>query len=498
MALAALFVLPAPAGASGLSVELWTDRGTDGVYQPGDPIQIKARTSDDAYLLVYEIDAEGGVNLLYPLKGQDGRVQGKNTYRLPESEHEDLVVDSQTGEGYIVAIASDAPFDDLPSYLRPWDPQAEELGFVGKPDDEEGITADGKIVGDPFVAMERIRRRVLRDPSHSEDFGTAYANYYVHERVRYPRYLCNDCHRPGRYAWWDGWDPYYTTCSVFDFRVNWSWGWGPRYWFGSVPYYMYVYRSDCPPRYRHFYESGHRYSSWDGWNRWHGLWGDGALTRYKSPPPANYVPPARYREAIQNGRPIRDLPPGFIAGDYGRRSRTRGGVGLGSGPEVGGDGRRAPNARPGSDDRPHREFGNGRPQGEDVGNGRGRGDDGSDRPRREIRSGESSRNPQQYVPRQERNRGNDDSRGSFGRPAEPPRESPRYERPREERREAPRYERSRDEGRSSPPQQRVEPRREERRETPREERRAPAQKDNGGQRREDRGDGGRSQRHGTP
>ena len=30
---------------------------------------------------------------------------------------------------------------------------------------------------------------------------------------------CNDCHRPGAWAWWDGFDPYYTHCSVVDFSV---------------------------------------------------------------------------------------------------------------------------------------------------------------------------------------------------------------------------------------------------------------------------------------
>ena len=102
-------------------------------------------------------------------------------------------------------------------------------------------------MGDPYVAMERIRRIVLGRADDEDLFTSSYTAYYVGHEVRYPRYICNDCHRPGRYNWWTGFDPYYTTCSVFDFRVNWSWGWGPRYWNGSVPYFVYVYRDDCPP-----------------------------------------------------------------------------------------------------------------------------------------------------------------------------------------------------------------------------------------------------------
>lgn len=334
LVLAGALCLPAAASARGLSVELWTDRGSDAVYQPGDPIQIKARTSDDAYLLVYEIDAEGAVHVLFPFRGENPQIPGRNTLRLPGDEHGEMVVDATTGEGYIVAIASATPFEELPWYLRPYDPQGEAVGYVGKPDDEEGITEDGRIVGDPFVAMERIRRRVLRDARDGDAFATAYTSYYVHERVRYPRYICNDCHRPGRYAWWNGFDPYYTTCPVFDFRVNWSWGWGPRYWYGSVPYFVYVYRDDCPPAYRRYSGSGIWYSSWDGWDRWRNLWGNGGLHRYKSPPPAGYVPPDHY---WAGGREARPLPPGFIANNNEKRGGLRQGLGFGAGNENRGD-----------------------------------------------------------------------------------------------------------------------------------------------------------------
>jgi hypothetical protein len=31
---------------------------------------------------------------------------------------------------------------------------------------------------------------------------SSYASYYVGHEVRYPRYICNDCHRPGQWRWW--------------------------------------------------------------------------------------------------------------------------------------------------------------------------------------------------------------------------------------------------------------------------------------------------------
>jgi hypothetical protein len=154
--------------------------------------------------------------------------------RLPVEESGlQLIVGEETGQGFIVAVASERPFRDLPWFLRPFDPQAASVGYDAPQDSamtEEGFDERGHVLGDPYVAMERIRRRVVEAPENVEGIASDYTTYYVHEVVRYPRYLCNDCHRPGHWAWWSGFDPYYATCSVFDFRVNWRWYWGPTLW----------------------------------------------------------------------------------------------------------------------------------------------------------------------------------------------------------------------------------------------------------------------------
>ncbi|HEV2106529.1 MAG TPA: DUF4384 domain-containing protein, partial [Candidatus Eisenbacteria bacterium] len=306
-------VAAAPAMAHRLDVELWTDRGDNAVYQPGDAMQVKVRTNDDAYLLVYEIDSEGSVHVLFPWKHTSGMVDGRRTYRIPsEDSRYELQVEAATGEGFIVAIASREPFRDLPWYLRPYDPQAASVGYANAPQNEEGFDDQGRVVGDPYVAMERIRRRVLADAADEDGFASSYASYYVHEEVRYPRYLCNDCHRPDYWTWWSGFDPYYTTCSVFDFRVNWNWCWGPPIWQTSVPYYFFVVRNDCPPRFRGWADGRTRWSSWDGWRKWDGLWG-GDLRRYKpGTPPPNYVPPQPGDRGPKPGF----TPPGYLPVAY--------------------------------------------------------------------------------------------------------------------------------------------------------------------------------------
>lgn len=320
-ALLLLVFAVAPALARHMDVEVWTDRGDDAVYQPGDAMRVKVRTTEDAYLLVYEIDSEGTVNLLYPWRRGTGRIEARRTLRLPDDASDyQLVVERATGQGFLVAVASERPFRELPWFLRPFDPQAASIGYEGDPEgrdrDEEGFDDKGRVVGDPYVAMERIRRRVMGEQGTTDGFASAYSSYYVHEQVRYPRYICNDCHRPNRWAWWDGFDPYYTRCSVVDFRVNWGWCWGPQMWTSYLPYYYYVVRSDCPPRYQPYYTNRTRFSSWDGWNRWGELWG-GQLRRFKpAPAPVGYSPPPPRGVIWKQGQ----TPPGFVPPDVRRQS----------------------------------------------------------------------------------------------------------------------------------------------------------------------------------
>jgi hypothetical protein len=320
MGLLVLHAVPvAGQDAGGIEVELWTDRGNESVYKPGEAMELHVRSAEEGYLLVYEIDAEGAVRVLWPERGSPGFIEANRTLSLPSDRSDiELVVEGPVGQGYVVALLSRDPFLEMPWYLKAYDLQEEEIEYAEGPEEEEGVTAEGRIVGDPFVAMERIRRRVLDYPDDSNNFGSAYTSYYVHEKVRYPRYLCSDCHRPNQWAWWDGFDPYYTSCSVFSFRVNSGWYWGPRYWFGYVPYYYFTYRDDCPPSYRVFSTRYTYHSSWDGWRQWTSLWGR-SLKRYKSPPPADYVPPAQYKERWPKGR-----PPGLLADRALRRGRNDG------------------------------------------------------------------------------------------------------------------------------------------------------------------------------
>jgi len=96
--LALVMVLIPGASHARQAVEVWTDRGNEAVYEPGDRMLIKVRSAEDAHVLVYEIDAEGFVRLLFPEGGGSGFLEARQTYRLPpDDSNVELVVQQPVG-----------------------------------------------------------------------------------------------------------------------------------------------------------------------------------------------------------------------------------------------------------------------------------------------------------------------------------------------------------------------------------------------------------------
>ena len=180
--LAMVLTSPAPAQARP-RLQVWTDRGARPVFHEGSAMRVKVRASMDAYLLVYEIGPSGNVSLLHPWKRGSGRIEAGRTLRLPPEGSDYQLVAEELGRGYLVAIASEQPFRDLPWFLRPFDPQAASVGYEGpsNPDDEDIVDGSGFAIDDPQTTMERIRRRVLQDPDAAEASASTYATYVIRE-----------------------------------------------------------------------------------------------------------------------------------------------------------------------------------------------------------------------------------------------------------------------------------------------------------------------------
>jgi hypothetical protein len=253
----AIEAVPADAPAAPrLTVDVWINKEEGGIYQPGESMRVFFRPSADAFVLVYNIDTEGYVHLVYPYGPNDPiQVEANQTLRIP-ARHDpyDLVADGPPGVEYVVAVASEVPFQKLPWYLS-GDPDG------GPPPDDAAPGDDlesGVIVGDPYVGMQRINRRILQ-PGAGSRSASSETFFYIHQRVEYPRYVCADCHYSGF-----SFDPYLGACPVVAVQVDATW---VRYTPMPVPVtvvrprYYYTVRTTAPDRYRAWKE---RWSTLDG------------------------------------------------------------------------------------------------------------------------------------------------------------------------------------------------------------------------------------------
>lgn len=214
-------------GAVDLRVAVWVDKSADEIYRKGSFQTVGFQTSEDAYAVVYRIDTEGEVTVLWPRSRlDDGFVFGGHEYELPVSGERRLRVATSEGEGYVQAIVSRYPFDlrDLELDFH-HEPGAELLAF--------------RVAGDPYLAMNEINFAVTGLEDADDYVVTNYASYYVHQEVDHPRYLCNQCHIDDD----TDYHPYRDSCQL---NITVDYRWGNTWWdtYGYYPVYhspVYVY-----------------------------------------------------------------------------------------------------------------------------------------------------------------------------------------------------------------------------------------------------------------
>ncbi|MHB8079107.1 MAG: DUF4384 domain-containing protein, partial [Candidatus Krumholzibacteriia bacterium] len=203
-----------------LRVNIADDRGEDATYRRGEPITITFETNQDAYAVVYRIDTDGEVTILWPRSRlDDGFVFGGHRYSLPAAGAPDLRAGSEPGMEYVEALVS----------LYPYDLRDIEVDFHNEPADAEYRYA---VAGDPFLAMNEVNHAITR-LENAEDFVvTNYVSYSVEHQVDYPRYLCSQCHADQNH------DPYGASCTIaIHHDYDWSNRWYDQY--GYYPVYQY-------------------------------------------------------------------------------------------------------------------------------------------------------------------------------------------------------------------------------------------------------------------
>jgi len=178
-------------------VEVWTDRG-DSPYTSGQGVGTHFRADRDAFVTILRVDTDGRVRVLFPREPwEDNFARGGRDYEVQGGDDRDaFYIDDYPGVGYLFAVASADPFvyDGIQSRDH-WDYR---------------LIADGRVRGDPYVALTDLAQRIVPDGYSDWDYDIT--QYYVQQHYDYPRFLCYDCHSYVSYPYWS---PYDYTCVRF-------------------------------------------------------------------------------------------------------------------------------------------------------------------------------------------------------------------------------------------------------------------------------------------
>jgi len=91
-------------------VRLWLDRKDEG-YWRGDRVKVFLKTREDRYLLVFHVDPDKRLRVLFPLDpGDDNYVKGRKTYKVTSRGGREGFVADVAGTGTLFVAASSAPF----------------------------------------------------------------------------------------------------------------------------------------------------------------------------------------------------------------------------------------------------------------------------------------------------------------------------------------------------------------------------------------------------
>ncbi|MEJ2538923.1 MAG: DUF4384 domain-containing protein, partial [Gemmatimonadota bacterium] len=198
--IAALASLPSATLAQSVEARIWVDRGEEPVLERGDRVRVYYRTSADAFIAIFHIDTNGGVQLLYPSSPEvDPYVAGGRDYRLLFPRASQWYVDEDPGIGYYFIVASPQPMD-FRDFRYSYGNGGWDLAFAGR-----------TVYDDPFVAMDEYIERLIPDWEYA-DYALDFLEYHVGARHEYPRFLCYDCHGFSSYSTWN---PYLSACTSF-------------------------------------------------------------------------------------------------------------------------------------------------------------------------------------------------------------------------------------------------------------------------------------------
>lgn len=93
--------------------DIQLNKGNGSFYKLGEAISLTITPAKDSYLLVYDIQPDGVLNILYPNSGSDpaGKVEANKTYHIPTSSQPLLEIQLPLGLEFIQVLSTAEPLD---------------------------------------------------------------------------------------------------------------------------------------------------------------------------------------------------------------------------------------------------------------------------------------------------------------------------------------------------------------------------------------------------
>jgi hypothetical protein len=159
-------------------IRLWINN--DRRFLPGDNAKVEVRTRDDGYLLVFHVDPEGHLRVLFPLDpDRDNFVRGGKKYEIRgRGDRESFEIDNPTGTGTVyAAVSRDAFRFDGFVIADHWDYRA--LAPSRLPDEpEQDLNELVRRMAQGDFDYDLLTYSVSSHVAYQSDYTPYYGSYY--------------------------------------------------------------------------------------------------------------------------------------------------------------------------------------------------------------------------------------------------------------------------------------------------------------------------------
>jgi hypothetical protein len=300
-------------GDSAPNVEVWTNKGYNATYYYGEDVAVYFRADQDCYVVVYDVDPSGDINVLYPNTMHGSTyVVADRIYRIPDTNDEfHMQISGISGREHIYAVAS-YDYMNPPDFMKYIDYDYGPNQYYN--DDYFVYGVRGNL--DDFA--DRLNDRIASGPysvAHTRFYADT--NYRHHQHYRYWDYGPYDVGSvwvgaawPGCEVWIDG--VYWGIAPILVPRVIVGYHWVWIYYGGYPCYQRYFYvgahrRFNIDSRFDiHFKDYRYRRDHFRSWVF--------EERRYRNEPGFH----ERARQDMEKNVRVRSLPPSVIR-DYSDR-----------------------------------------------------------------------------------------------------------------------------------------------------------------------------------